>query len=335
MKLDERSYVVKMKDKKKMIGAGILIGLGTAVMAGKKKLSKTLLKLALGRETPKNIENSKKKASGSETHLKVLEEKKPLAEKLENSGCEEVEIKAYDGIRLVGHYRYCDDPKRIIIAMHGWRSSWCRDYGGIADFWNDNNCEVLYAEQRGQNASEGEYIGFGVMERYDCQKWAEYVDSRTQGELPIYLVGVSMGAATVLMASNLELPLSVHGIMADCGYTSPKAIWKHVVQDNFHIPYSFVASDIDRAYKKIANEDSDYSCEEALKECKIPVLFVHGSDDTFVPVEMTYDNYKACASEKELLIVPGAEHGMSYFVAQELYEQRTKAFWNKHDKNSL
>ena len=321
-----------MINKKKVIAVGFGLGIGTAMVTARKKVANKLLKLALGRDTPNNLEKNKKKASGSGVHLEVLKEMRPLAEKLENSDCEKVEIMAHDGIMLTGHYHHCENPKRILIAMHGWRSSWSRDFGGIADFWHNNHCELLYVEQRGQNASEGEYMGFGVIERYDCKKWVEYVNERTEGELPIYLVGVSMGAATVLMASSLELPTSVHGIMADCGFTSPKAIWKHVVQNNMHIPYGLVASRIDRSYKKIASEESSYSCEQALKECRIPVMFVHGSDDTFVPVEMTYANYKACASEKDLLIIPGAEHGMSYFVDPKKYEKKIKEFWKKYDE---
>ena len=75
----------------------------------------------------------------------------------------------------------------------------------------------------------------------------------------------------------------------------------------------------------------EVSCTEALKNCKVPVMFIHGTDDHFVPVEMTYENYKACASEKHLLIVPGAEHGMSYMVEKDKYEKEALHFWQKYD----
>ena len=65
--------------------------------------------------------------------------------------------------------------------------------------------------------------------------------------------------------------------------------------------------------------------------CQIPVLFVHGSDDRFVPVTMTYENYRACAAPKELLVVPGAGHGLSYYVEQDRYEEKVKAFWAEYD----
>jgi len=140
-----------------------------------------------------------------------------------------------------------------------------------------------------------------------------------------------MGATTVLMAAGHPLPASVRGIIADCGFTSPKAIWKHVVQGNLHIPYGFVGSSLDKAYQQIADADSDYSCETALQDCHVPVLFIHGTDDRFVPIEMTYDNYKACAAPKRLFVVPGAEHGMSYFEDKEGYEKTVKQFWADYD----
>lgn len=321
---------MKTGTKALLVGAGIGVGVA-GVVVFRKKLSKALVKLAIGRGTPAKIEQSKKKASGGGEHLKALEDMKAMSDKLESSGLETVEITAFDGITLVGHYHKAQNPKRVIVAMHGWRSSWSRDFGAIADFWHDNDCSVLYCEQRGQNASGGVYMGFGIVERYDCLEWVNYINEITEAKLPVYLAGVSMGAATVLMTSGLSLPNSVHGIMADCGYTSPRDIWYHVVQENFHIPYRFVASDIDKAYKQITQAESSYSCEDALKNCKVPVLFVHGSADSFVPVEMTYKNYMACASEKELLIVPGANHGMSYLVEKGKYEKASKDFWNKYD----
>jgi pimeloyl-ACP methyl ester carboxylesterase len=155
--------------------------------------------------------------------------------------------------------------------MHGWRSNWSQDFGGISPFWQENDCAVLYPEQRGQGGSGGEYMGFGLLERYDCAKWADLITKKTGGKLPVYLCGISMGATTVLMASGCGLPSSVHGIIADCGFTSPKDIWKHVAEQNLHIPYLLyggAANDLCR--KKIQVAPNSYSTTEALKENNIP-----------------------------------------------------------------
>lgn len=80
----------------------------------------------------------------------------------------------------------------------------------VSDCWKRNRCSVLYAEQRGQGNSGGDFIGFGQIERYDCLDWIHWVSERCGTELPIYLCGVSMGATTVLMAAGLDLPENVH-----------------------------------------------------------------------------------------------------------------------------
>ena len=182
----------------------------------------------------------------------------------------------------------------------------------------------------GEN-SGGDTISFGLIERFDCRDWVLWVNEHIGRELPIYLCGVSMGASTVLMASGLDLP-NVHGIIADCGYTSPRAIWKHVANNNLHIAFGLRGAIADEILKqKIQMSSDEYSTTEALRNSQIPVIFIHGADDHFVPVTMTYENYLACASPKRLLIVPGADHGQSSFVERERYEDEVKRFWADFD----
>ena len=141
-----------------------------------------------------------------------------------------------------------------------------------------------------------------------------------------------MGASTVLMTSSFDLPESVCGIMADCGFTSPHAIWKHVVENNLHIPYSIYSGAArDFCERNLQIAPDAYSCPMALRESHVPVLFIHGTDDKFVPIEMTYENFKACASPKRLFVVPGAEHGMSYMVDREGYEKEVLKFFADYD----
>ena len=323
---------MKKSTKNILIGAGIATAGAAAFGLIHHYTTKYLMKLALDREGPKSAANDKEKlmASGelSETLASIME----AAKVLEETEHEQVEIAAQDGIMLVGHWFCPENAKRIIIAMHGWRSTWSHDFGVIAPFWFENDCAVLFAEQRGQGNSGGEYMGFGLLERYDCLDWINWVNERTEEKLPIYLGGVSMGASTILMTAGFELPENVKGIVADCAFTSPHAIWKHVVENNFKLPfglYSRAARDI--CEKRIQVPSDSYSTVEALSNCKVPVLFIHGTDDNFVPIEMTYENYKACVSEKRLFVVPGAEHGMSYFVDKDGYETAVKQFWKDFD----
>lgn len=301
-----------------------VVGIGIA-------LTRLTVDLAVKRDVRVQVpEKFQDKISGglkTDPRVKKIEEASETAKQYET---ETVQIEVEDGLKLTGHIRECASPRRIIIAMHGWRSSWSMDFGVTADFYHDNGAIMLYADQRGQNDSDGEYIGFGILERYDCIKWLEFVRERYGDELPIYLLGVSMGASTVLMASGAELPDSVKGIIADCGFTSPKEIWNHILDNNLHLNGKLMFPLVNSVCKRVAQFDSDcYSTVDALSVNTKPVLFIHGSDDNFVPLKMTFENYLACNADKELLIVPGAGHGMSYITDPKAYEKAVADFFEK------
>lgn len=323
---------MKSKNRKFVIGLSALLSGAVSFTAFSYIFTKRLVKLALDRDAPRFSSKSKKRISGSIPEMLYSEEFKKAAEKFKNSDLSQVKIKASDGEILVGHLKETENPKRIIIAMHGWRSSWYKDFCKISDFWEKTDCTVLYAEQRGQSKSGGKYMGFGMIERFDCLSWINWINKITKGEIPIYLAGVSMGASTVLMASGLKLPENVSGIMADSGFTSPHEIWMHVAKNNLKLSYAVmtrVANDMCK--RKINMSAKDYSTVDALKITKIPVLFIHGTDDKFVPIEMTYENYKVCASPKRLLVVPGAGHVMSYIKEPLKYQKACINFFRDFD----
>ncbi len=316
---------MRRKVKMALEASGVVASVAAAASCSAYAVTKFLMRIALDREAPKG---ARKLYASSGSDQDFWDDVDSAAKQLSEKESETVQITAQDGTPLIGHWIPCEHPKRILIAMHGWRSTWYRDFGMIADFWAGHGCGVLYAEQRGQGSSGGACMGFGLAERYDCLDWAHWANDRFGTELPLYLCGVSMGATTVLMAAGLPLPENVRGIGADCGFTSPEAIWRHVTRDAFHVPYGVCR----RLANRICREKTgfgagDYSTVEALKHNRIPVMFAHGTGDTFVPVEMTYENYQACAAPKKLLIVPGAGHGMSYCVDKADYEATTLDFW--------
>jgi fermentation-respiration switch protein FrsA (DUF1100 family) len=297
---------------------------GTFAMFATEKL----MKLALNRQDTQKYDKTKRKLSGSKKVSEAKMRAREDGEKLASLEFRDVAIESFDGTVLAGHWYPCENAKRVIIAMHGWRSVWYNNFGSVSEFWHKNGCSVLFAEQRGQGASGGDYMSFGILERYDCLEWARWAEKEAACGLPIYLAGVSMGASTVMMASCLDLPEGVKGIVADCGFTAPHDIWERVVEDKFHIPYELCRRRADKICRnKIKESAKAYSCKDALAAAKVPVLFIHGTDDKFVPISMTYENYKACTSPKRLLVVPGAEHGMSYVVDSEKYAEATKIFW--------
>lgn len=317
--------------KRILLGAGLAAGV-VAAAAASYAVTKKMVTVALDRKMPK-VPGSKKTLTGSEDVLALLRMQEEAAKKLENSGCQTVEITAYDGVHLIGHLYRCENAKRTVIAMHGWRSSWLNDFGIISEFMFQNQCNVLFAEQRGQGQSGGDYMGFGMLERHDCLYWISWIGQQDFAALPIYLVGVSMGASTVLMTAGFDLPDTVKGIIADCGFTSAHEIWKYVTESNLPLLYTGLRGELanDICRRKIQIGSKDYSCIDALQTGKTPVLFIHGTDDKFVPIEMTYENYKACVAPKRLFIVPGAEHGLSYVVDKAGYEAAVKRFWREFD----
>lgn len=314
------------------LAGGIAAGVG--VMAGIScYIIKKMLAVAIEREMPRPLPADPAAMIHIEQLQPFLQLQRQLANALESLPMEELTLTARDGTKLTGHLFRHKNAKRTIVAMHGWRSSWSKDFGMLADFLFHNQCNVLFAEQRAQGNSEGRHITFGLRERFDCLDWVHYLNTLGFDQLPMYLMGFSMGATTVLMCSGFSLPGNVKGIIADCGFTSPADIWKHVARKKMHLTYGPLQRHLVKTMCRNALHagPDDYSCARALQNCHVSVLFVHGADDHFVPVEMTYENYKACVSPKRLLIVPGADHGMSYPTEPEKYRAALLDFWQSQE----
>ena len=313
-----------------LIGSGLAALGAAAVGAASVAATNQLVRIALDRELPTRFrENGKARArlTGSPENHGALERLALAGKELQSKVVRRVTVYGRDGTVLVGHWRPCPSPKRVILAMHGWRSSWHRDFGIVADFWYEQGCSVLFAEQRGQGSSGGAHMSFGMMERYDCLTWAQWLHRNVSGTLPIYLAGVSMGATTVLMASGQELPENVIGILADCGYTSAREII-HKILRQIRLPIRLVYPFVKLGARLFAGFDLEQAdARKAVQNCTRPVIFYHGDGDDFVPWEMSRDNHAACPSRKKLVIIPGAGHGLSFPADQERYVAELREFF--------
>lgn len=241
---------------------------------------------------------------------------------------EDVFITSFDGLRLHAKFYAASERKAPVqIMFHGYKSSAERDFCGGLREGIDGGFNVLLVDQRAHGESEGKYLTFGVNERFDCLSWASYAAERFGNDVKIYLYGISMGASTVLMASALPLPKSVSGIVADCGYTSPKAIICSVLRDH-HVPAAPVYAVAKLGARLFCGFDLDSaSAPDALRRSHIPVLFIHGDDDRFVPCRMSRENFEASAAEhKKLLIVHNAGHGLSYMLDRPAYLSALHSF---------
>lgn len=232
----------------------------------------------------------------------------------------EAVVTSYDGLRLFGKCYIASADAPWLIMLHGYRSGAERDFCGGLKFGIDSGFNVLLVDQRAHGKSEGKCLTFGIKERYDCLTWINYVISQAGSSCKIALYGMSMGAATVLMAAGSGLPKNVACIVADCGYTSPKAIIKKVIRE-MHYPVFPTYALVRLGGMLFGGFDiEEYSAVQAMEKCDIPVLFIHGDDDRFVPCDMGRENHRHCRAEgKKLLIVPNAGHGMSYMSDKRAY----------------
>ena len=243
---------------------------------------------------------------------------------------QKVSMISRDGLPLCGKYYEVAKGAPIVIMFHGYRSSAIRDGIGIFRFCQEEGYNILLVDQRAHGESGGKTITFGVKERYDCLDWVNHVVKHFGDDSKIIIMGLSMGAATVLMAAGLELPVNVKGVIGDCGFSTPKDILCSTMR-TMKLPVGPTYLFAKLGASLFGGFDLEgASAKEALSKCKIPVLLIHGEADKIVPCRMSYENYEACVSEKDMLIVPEADHAMSYFLNREEYTRRVKGFLKKY-----
>lgn len=242
---------------------------------------------------------------------------------------EEVQVLSQDGLVLSGKYYHLKDGAPLIMFFHGYRCSAIRDGNGIFLYTRKLGFNVFLADQRAHGKSQGKTITFGVKERYDVRSWVMYFAKRFGEQQRIYLSGLSMGGATVLMASNIGLPKNVIGIMADCPYSSPKAILCTVIKQlRFPVKFTYALAKLSASWiGKFDIEES--SAIEAVRDSKIPTLILHGNEDDFVPCSMSMDCQLAGKEHVQLVIIKGAAHGMSHCVDTPSYEEAAYAFFQQ------
>ncbi len=242
----------------------------------------------------------------------------------------QVWTKSHDGLKLHALWVPADDPKGTVLLAHGYRSTKLLDFGMVPELYHNLGMNLLLIDQRSHGRSEGRYITFGVLESRDVQSWIRFHNEKF-GCHPMLLSGLSMGASTVLYLADRQLPENVKGILADCGFTSPAEIIAKVFRDTVHFPagpFLWAADLFARVLAGFSLYERD--SRRSLKNSRLPVLLVHGTGDDFVPCKMTEAAYAACTAEKEMLLVEGAGHGVSYLSDTPGYRKRVMDFLRKY-----
>lgn len=241
--------------------------------------------------------------------------------RMEEAECSFVTIESHDGLKLSGRYYHHADGAPTMILFHGYRSMALRDSAGGYILSRKIGFNVLAVDQRAHGRSEGRVITFGIRERQDCLRWIQYVSQRFGAHTPIVISGLSMGAATVLMASDLDLPANVAGIIADCPYASPAGIIRKVAAD-LKFPSRLVYPFIKLSALVLGGfrlEESD--ALRSVKNAKAPILLLHGEDDRFVPCQMSRNIAQNAAEGCRLFTFPNAGHGLCYTTDPARYER--------------
>lgn len=248
----------------------------------------------------------------------------------------DVSITSFDGLKLHATYfpavedgedGNISDVKKAVICFHGYTGEGLSNHVAIADYFLKRGYAMLMPDARAHGESEGEYIGFGCLDRQDALGWINWMIQELGEDVKIMLHGTSMGGATVLMTSGLELPDNVKGIVSDCGFTSPKEVFTHVLNSMYHLPAFPAIQGADLINRKLAGYGMDEcNAKYEVQKAKVPILFIHGSADTFVPCSMCQEIYDNCRSPKRKLIVEGAAHAESYYKEMEIYEKALDEF---------
>ena len=266
---------------------------------------------------------------------------------IDQQEAEDIYIQSEDGLKL--HARLMDQPgaKGTVLMFHGYRTHPEVDFSASSHVYYECGNRIVHIDQRAAGESEGKYIGFGVLESRDCCLWAQYIANRFGTDQKIILTGLSMGASTVLMASahhedrrvrincspeepvevSMTLPQNVTGIVADSAFSSPYDIIKKRIRTTYHCKGRLLTIAIGIWSRMLAHYSlKELSVPDVMKHNTIPVLLVHGTEDSNVPVEMTVKAAENCQASKQVLLVEGAEHGTGYLVDNEAYKKALQEF---------
>ena len=245
---------------------------------------------------------------------------------------EDVEIVSHDGLRLRGKYYECNKGGIVEILFHGYRGNSERDMsGGIARCFALGR-NALIVDHRASGRSEGHTITFGILEKKDALRWIDFAIDRFGRDVKLILTGISMGAATVMMASGEALPPNVVCTLADCGYSSAREIITKVIYE-MKLPakllYPFVRLGAWLFGGFRLEEDSPM---EAMARVKIPMIFIHGDADDFIPCDMSERLHEACAApHKKFVKIHGAGHGLAFPTEKEGYVKALSEFQEESD----
>ncbi|MEG1520545.1 MAG: alpha/beta hydrolase [Clostridia bacterium] len=276
----------------------------------------------------KPLSKLSEKIDGDEKYSVFYAEAKKRETYLNEQPLEIVEQKSHDGLKLVGRI-YASEQKSnvVVLACHGCRSSGVSEFAFHSQYYHKKGFDMLLVDNRACGDSEGKYMTYGLKEARDNMLWIKYILNRYGDDVKIILHGISMGAATVLIMSGMDLPKNVVGIISESSYTSAFDEFKHQMKSALNMsPFPFLYTMnlmgiliAKCSYRKV-------SPLEAVKKSRTKTLFMHGGNDNYVPIEMDEKLVEACAADAELHIVDGCIHARCYQTKPDECEELFNSF---------
>lgn len=310
-------------NKKKIIIPASIIG-GTALLAAGSVVAvgEIFYSIALKKKKKRKPLSQRAKNQTPDEPLQTLGDKRQ--EWVDEIGASDVTVKSFDDLTL--HAYLAENPghtDKFVIICHGYTGH-AREMGFYAEKFYDKGFSILLPAARSHDTSEGKFIDMGWYQRLDIKTWIDMINSK-YGTPKIVLMGVSMGASAVMMASSeKDIQKNVVCTIEDCGFSSIKEQFEHTLKNMMEIrpqPLMSIANFVTQ-FKTGIDINKDGYCTECLPHCHIPMLFIHGTADKFVPFWMLDKNYNAHPGPKQKYIVVGATHASSAW-------QGGQEYWDK------
>lgn len=246
---------------------------------------------------------------------------------------ESADIISFDGLRLHADFLRGEPGTKVtMIFCHGYKSEAAFDFAAMYDFYRSLGYNLVYLNMRAHGKSGGKYIGFGVLDRFDVQSWAKKV-AELFPDTSIFLHGMSMGAASILQSADLELDPAVCGIIADCGFSSTNEVFRNLVGGLYHLPATPFVDIFEAVNRMTAGYGfTDADSVKSMEKSRLPLAYICGDCDRYVPLDMAMRIYNACVQDKVLLIAEGAGHAASFMTENEKYKNLITEFINTHRK---
>lgn len=307
-----------------LIVLGILLGMALLIVVGLFACSYLLFRMVFDRRGRICLE-----AENEET---AADSDRALGQQwLQERRAQLVQIQSQDGLTLSAWYIPATTrPDEVAIVVHGYTDNGLGVTPHARLLQEQTGCALLLPNLRAHGQSEGRYVGFGWPDRLDLLRWVDRAIALQGAHCQVALFGISMGASTVLMASGERLPPQVRCIISDCGYSSAEEELSCQLHSLLHLPVFPFMPLVNVICRIVAGyAPSQASAVKQVRKSTLPILFIHGAADTFVPTAMVHQLYAAAPGRKELLVVPHAAHCEAYQKDPEGYARAVLALWRE------